>query len=279
MLATVIGMLVLATVVAFTFWPNPVHQGIETDVDAPVAVLITLDSFDAARGVVTVSVQAAGDTSAVEEDVVTVFTDIAGVEPIRLPESNFTAPESGDIRVDSADLVSYPFDDYDFEMTIAAFTGDPLTDVDPAGLSASVPVPIEVQVIATISGFRTTATVTRTEDVPTVAVELTRPRATRVWASAMMAIFWLLAIAAMAVVVATLAGLLAFETRHLAWLTAMIFAFAAFRNTAPGSPPIGVFVDFAAFFWAVGIVVLAELLLLTHYLFGRHDGTSSARDV
>lgn len=266
-------MLVLAVVVGLTFRPTPRTQIQDFEGAAPIALGITLDSFDPVKGIISVSVQAAADTSAIDGRGITVFTDISGVEQIHLPESNFAAPETGEIRVDSADLVSYPFDEYDIDVTAAAYVGEPTLSLnaDPSDLGEQVP--IDIQVVSMLGTFRADASVSETAGVPTVEVDLYRPKTTRVWASAMMAIYWGLAIAAVAVVVATMAGLLLFETRHLAWLTAMIFAFAAFRNTAPGSPPIGVFIDFAAFFWAVGLVVLAELLLLAYYLFGQHDGS------
>ncbi|WP_343234858.1 DUF4436 family protein [Streptomyces sp. ICC4] len=36
----------------------------------------------------------------------------------------------------------------------------------------------------------------------------------------------------------------------LGWMAATLFALAAFRNTAPGTPPIGCLLDYLAFLWA-----------------------------
>ena len=41
---------------------------------------------------------------------------------------------------------------------------------------------------------------------------------------------------------------------------------AAFRNVAPGQPPIGVFFDRASFFWAIAIVTFSLVALVVHYL-------------
>lgn len=42
----------------------------------------------------------------------------------------------------------------------------------------------------------------------------------------------------------------------LAWMAATLFALAAFRNTAPGTPPIGCVLDWFAFLWAETVIAL-----------------------
>jgi hypothetical protein len=42
----------------------------------------------------------------------------------------------------------------------------------------------------------------------------------------------------------------------------MLFAFPAFRNMMPLSPPIGAFPDYIAFFWAEGMAALTLVLLI-----------------
>jgi predicted membrane channel-forming protein YqfA (hemolysin III family) len=88
----------------------------------------------------------------------------------------------------------------------------------------------------------------------------------RLWATAMMAIFWALALAAVTVVVSIAVRARSWETRHLAWLGSMIFALAAFRSTAPGGPPLGVYMDTAAFLWAEVLIVLSLVALVVLYL-------------
>jgi hypothetical protein len=126
--------------------------------------------------------------------------------------------------------------------------------------------PINVYVLNALPGFDAEATAMNTNNEAEIGLDLYRKAATLLWAFIMMGIFWLLSISAAAVVVATVFGIREFETRHLAWLAAMIFAFAAFRNTAPGNPPIGVYLDYAAFFWAELLVALSLLTLVSYYL-------------
>jgi nitric oxide reductase large subunit len=49
----------------------------------------------------------------------------------------------------------------------------------------------------------------------------------------------------------------------LAWMAATLFALAAFRNTAPGTPPIGCVMDWFAFFWAETVIALCLIIVVT----------------
>lgn len=53
----------------------------------------------------------------------------------------------------------------------------------------------------------------------------------------------------------------------LAWMAATLFALSAFRNTAPGTPPIGCVLDWFAFLWAETIIALC---LITVVITGVH---------
>lgn len=73
------------------------------------------------------------------------------------------------------------------------------------------------------------------------------------------AIFMIVAMWALAVSVATGAWHVLSRRRGLVWpalgwMAATLFAIAGFRNAAPGSPPIGSFIDYLAFFWAEGVI-------------------------
>lgn len=48
----------------------------------------------------------------------------------------------------------------------------------------------------------------------------------------------------------------------LGWMAATLFALAAFRNTAPGAPPVGSLLDYVAFFWAEAIIALCIVVVV-----------------
>ncbi|MEW5629238.1 DUF4436 family protein [Streptomyces hydrogenans] len=49
----------------------------------------------------------------------------------------------------------------------------------------------------------------------------------------------------------------------LGWMAATLFALAAFRNTAPGAPPIGSLLDYLAFFWAESLIAFCVVVVVT----------------
>ncbi|WP_342451022.1 DUF4436 family protein [Streptomyces flavochromogenes] len=48
----------------------------------------------------------------------------------------------------------------------------------------------------------------------------------------------------------------------LGWMAATLFALAAFRNTAPGAPPIGSLLDYLAFFWAETLIAFCVIVVV-----------------
>ena len=78
-----------------------------------------------------------------------------------------------------------------------------------------------------------------------------------------MGLLWLLSLAVLGVTVSILLLRRKNESPFgsVGWMGAMLFAFVAFRNAAPGTPLFGTFMDFTSFFWAEGIVAVCTLLM------------------
>lgn len=79
------------------------------------------------------------------------------------------------------------------------------------------------------------------------------------------ALFMVIAMWALAIAVAAAAWYLFSRRRGLVWpalgwMAASLFAIAAFRNAAPGAPPIGSLLDYLAFFWAEAIIAVCVFL-------------------
>jgi hypothetical protein len=57
------------------------------------------------------------------------------------------------------------------------------------------------------------------------------------------------------------------EVGMFSFLAALLFAFYAVRNSQPNIPPIGVYSDFLAFFWAEVIIALCLLIAVFTWIF------------
>ncbi len=274
--ASLAALLLLAVVVVLLARPSQMGEKVLEVVDAEGSVAVTslaLENMDANRGTIKLRLTVHSGSRPVPPQGASLLTSVAGLGPVTLPLSELTAESSTEMLLDMGDLSDYPFDEYEVNLAMALVEGTGITDdTDPTSLHY---LPVSLVATSMLSGFDASAEAKPSAEISEVRFTMQRPVPTVVWAVAMMVIYWLLAIGAAGVVIATVLRLRPFETRHLAWLTALLFAFAAFRNTAPGSPPIGVFLDFGAFFWAVAIVVLAELAFVAYYLSGSRRPSSS----
>jgi hypothetical protein len=244
----------------------------EVPADADVHVAVFIEDVAAANGSMKVRVVAAPAAGSRADEDFTVLTDVEGLAPIHLQADAITPAESAaDVLFASGSVGAYPFDHYHVTFHLLVVKGAPKTSAE---INAAVEVPTAVSVLDSTSGFDIGATVDPSRDAPQLAsllqakFDVVRSRPSVVWACVMMAIYWLLAVAILAVTFVVIRRYREWETRLLAWLAAMLFAFASFRNAAPGQPPIGVYFDYVSFFWAEMTVALCLAALVVFYLVG-----------
>lgn len=247
--------------------PVSKFDDLQTDPEAAVEIYLSADVVNATAGTIQTRVRIVPGPTMPPEGV-RLFTDLGGLESVAVPP-DAPVPEKTAVMVTSAGEVSdYPFDRYQSGVLIYAVRGADTTAADAttdAGQARRVRV--AVYGLASAAGFDIQG---RTEERPRgaglAAFDIERDLNVRAWAVGMMAINWLLAAAAVAVALTVILRQRDWESRHLAWLGSMLFALAAFRNTAPGNPPIGTFLDFYAFFPAVALVAISLLALVANYL-------------
>ena len=196
------------------------------------------------------------------------FTDIGALPSLEVRPDRLAPETSLKLDVDAGDVGSYPFDSYRAEVQFVLVQG---ADATPADVGVRPTLPLTIRGVAAAPGFAVQERVVERDGLGVVAIEVERRRSVVAWVVAMMALFWLLALCAVGVTSLVVTGRRDWESRHLAWLGAMIFALVAFRNTAPGSPPIGTFLDFRAFFPAVALVALSLVALVATFLLRPRD--------
>ncbi len=196
------------------------------------------------------------------------FTDIGALPSLEVRSDQLAPETSLTLDVDAGDVGSYPFDSYRAEVQVVLVQG---ADATPADVGMRPTLPLAIRGVAATPGFAIQERAFERDGLGVVAIDVERRRSVVAWVVAMMALFWLLALCAVGVSSLVVAGRRDWESRHLAWLGAMIFALVAFRNTAPGTPPIGTFLDFRAFFPAVALVALSLVALVATFLLRPRD--------
>ncbi|MFJ8626158.1 DUF4436 family protein [Kitasatospora sp. NPDC093550] len=155
-------------------------------------------------------------------------------------------------------ITDYPFDSYRADIGFRATAG-----------GRAVPVVMRVEESEPFFAFRQGATETR-DGVVGARERIGRSRSTFILAWFMMAAMWALALSALVA-----AWLIVRQRRGiiwpaLSWMAATLFALVGMRNAAPGNPPIGSLLDYAAFFWAELLVAISLTMVVVRG--GRVEG-------
>jgi hypothetical protein len=157
----------------------------------------------------------------------------------------------------------YPFDHYGAIIGFQATVG-----------GRPVPLVIGLEEGDPFFAFKQTATLNEGNGVA-VTERISRSRSTFILAWFMMAAMWALALAVL------LAAWLIVRQRRgiiwpaLGWMAATLFALVGMRNAAPGYPPIGSLLDYAAFFWAELLVAVGLTMVVVRG--ARVEGTHGPR--
>lgn len=184
------------------------------------------------------------------------FTSSPTKAQVDFPAGRPAPAQDLDVSLYDGTVSDYPFDGYDAQIAFAA-TMD----------NQSVPV---AMTFADIDPFFHIAAVSGTYQNSTadLTVHVFRSQGTKLLAVFMMVVMWALALSVLGggwILVSRNRGLV---WPALGWMAAILFALAGLRNTAPGTPPIGCVLDYAAFFWseiltAFGVVMVCVMGVLT----------------
>ncbi|MFG2719098.1 DUF4436 family protein [Streptomyces sp. NPDC048416] len=152
------------------------------------------------------------------------------------------AYEDVKVSLDGGSVSDYPFDRY-------------ATTIGFAAEAAGKQVPVAVS-LRDVDAFFKPSVVSRTQEhgLASFEIRVSRSRATFILAWFMMFIMWGLALAVLGatwVIIEQRRGLV---WPAMGWMAATLFALVGFRNAAPGDPPVGCLLDYAAFLWAEAII-------------------------
>ncbi|WP_031108242.1 DUF4436 family protein [Streptomyces sp. NRRL S-146] len=234
---------------------DTVHPAGSRAVDR-VDVRATVQSVDAAAGELVLRVRvnprgALGEekgTAPVAD--LSLQTSVATLSDLAFEAHERLAPQDVRVAITGGSISDYPFDTYD-------------TDIEFWAVLGGEPVPVRLLFSNADTLFSVSVTPPSSGQEAAVALKLSRSGSLLTFAVFMMVAMWALASS-------VLLGAWYLTTRRqglvwpaLAWMAATLFALAAFRNTAPGTPPIGCVMDWFAFFWAEAVVALCLIVVVT----------------
>ena len=242
--------------------PSAIGEPPESQTSA-VDLTLTVVSVDAATGSMRMRLQASPGALLPPEGAL-VVTSVGGIPTITVAPNRLNQEQSTTLLFQKGDVVDYPFETYGGTLQLVAFQG-----TDPTITPGITRPRLKVAAIAltNAAGFSITPrSHVDADGIVSIDFLIRRTLGTRGWVLAMMAIYWALALGAAAVTALVVTRKRMWESRQLAWLGAMLFALVTFRNAAPGSPPVGTFLDYLALFEAVGVVAGSLVVLIVYYL-------------
>ncbi|MFD9334703.1 DUF4436 family protein [Streptomyces sp. NPDC060028] len=154
------------------------------------------------------------------------------------------------VAITDGSISDYPFDTYE-------------TDIEFWAQLDGKQVPVRVLFSNSDTLFSISATPAPSgQEAAGTALRLARSGSLLVFAVFMMIVMWALA-------ASVLIGAWYMTTRReglvwaaLGWMAATLFALSAFRNNAPGTPPIGCVMDWFAFLWAETVIALCLIAVV-----------------
>ncbi|MFE2284523.1 DUF4436 family protein [Streptomyces sp. NPDC059443] len=233
-----------------------------------VDVAATVQHVDAAARelVLRVRVTPRGTLAAEEEGGIAPVADLTlQTSAATLGDLTFKAHERLAIRdvqvaLTGGSISDYPFDTYQTDIEFWAQLGGKQVPVrmlfsnnDTLFAVITTPAP---------APSTTPAPATPSPQEAVMGLELARSGSLIIFAAFMMLVMWALAAS---VLIATWyltsrgEGLV---WPALAWMAATLFALSAFRNNAPGTPPIGCVLDWYAFLWAETVIALCLIAVV-----------------
>lgn len=147
----------------------------------------------------------------------------------------------------------WPFDSYyTGPITVSLFTG-----------AAQLPERVHVTFVDQLTGWK--VHIDRVNDVNASApyeVTLQRSASTMVFALIVLSIFVAIGVLGLFVAVHTLRDPRRFQAPLTTWYAAMLFAVVPLRNTLPGSPALGSWIDLTIVLWVLVALVLSMMLYI-----------------
>jgi len=129
-------------------------------------------------------------------------------------------------------------------------------------------VSIAVDFYGSIAGYKIEAAKSEESDDNYVGIDMKIARSSTVifFSVFVMVLMWGVTIAVMFMTLSIFLRGRKIELGMFSFLAALLFAFAAVRNSQPGVPPIGAFSDFISFFWAEVILAMCLLAIIFMWL-------------
>ncbi|MGL3804896.1 DUF4436 family protein [Paeniglutamicibacter sp. R2-26] len=230
-----------------------VHQAGDPEAADRIDVTATIQRVDAAARELTLRVLVVPRGALSDDGGISPNADLSLLtspdvrQDLSFPAHTRIASVDVPVALSGGSISDYPLDEY-------------LADIDFEARQGGERVPVSVELSNKDTLFQPEVEVVDSGSAAVFEVGMARSSGVLIYSFFMMAAMWALALSVAAATRFLLAQRRGLVWPALGWMAATLFALAAFRNTAPGSPPIGSLLDYAAFLWAEAVIALCVVL-------------------
>lgn len=201
-------------------------------------------------------------TGALAQDVRVLVYSVSGPVEVAFEKGRHMSPVEVTLGLYGGLASEYPLDMYNASLSVSATMPDP-EDAE----ATPYAIPVALTLHPSLHGFMVWSEPTElnTDYDAHIVMEINRSLSTLFFAGFIVLAMWLLSITTAFIAVAVVRGREP-TLEMMAYMGALLFAFPALRDSAPGTPPVGALFDVMAFFWAEGIVALALTAVVATWL-------------
>jgi len=236
-----------------------------------IEILAYIVSIDPIKGDMTVRLDfqpkgaLANEKGMLNEEVDLYVNSLTGKQEYSFTKGKIINPIDVTLNLYDGLVTDYPFDKHKADLIVvtASKQKQSKTEVNTEE-DGDVSIDNIVNFSGSVTGYKIDAELEKSspDNTTELYIDIARAGSTKFFSVLVMIIMWVLISMLFLLIFDILVRGRKIEIAMFTFASAMLFAFPAFRNMMPLSPPIGAFPDYVAFFWAEGMAALTLVLLI-----------------
>lgn len=234
-------------------------------------IMAYIVSIDPLKGDITVRLDfrpvgtLANDKGAPTTDIELFVNSLTGKQEHNFSKGKTINPIDVTLNLYDGLVTDYPYDSHKADLIVVTTSKQKQFDSELNKWEENeIPIDNTINFSGSITGYQIDAELQNDnpDNMTELYIDISRADSIKFFSVLVMIIMWVLITMLFLLIFDILVRGRKIEIAMFTFASAMLFAFPAFRNMMPLSPPIGAFPDYVAFFWAEGMAALTLVLLI-----------------
>jgi len=234
-------------------------------------IMAYIVSIDPLKGDITIRLdfqprgELANEKGAPTIDLDLFVNSLTGKQDHHFPKGKTINPIDVTINLYDGLVTDYPYDIHKADLIVITTSNQKLFNTELNMLVENeIPIDNTINFSGSVTGYQIDAELQKDnpDNTTELYIDISRAGSIKFFSVLVMIIMWVLIIMLFLLIFDIVVRGRKIEIAMFTFASAMLFAFPAFRNMMPLSPPIGAFPDYMAFFWAEGMAALTLVVLI-----------------